>query len=394
MRQLVPLLSVLVLCVAIPAQERRSRGRTEGAQQQQPQTEVQPEDYARLEGTVYDANTGAPLAKARISMYGIGSRSRDRLAVTTDADGRFLFSKVEPGQYRLSAGRNRYATQSYGAEAPGRPGTPLTIAPGTYVKDIAFKLLPAAVVTGRVVDEDGEPAVYVQVQTLKYRYIGSRRELTPTGPAATTNDLGEYRLFGVSPGKYYVAATYRERFSRESMMGMSAVEQDSTYPTVYYPGVLDVSQTAPIVLRAGEERSSVDFSLMRVRAVRVKGKVVTGAGVAAPAGTTVNLMPKDAKSFTGMFHRFNSVDRRTGTFEMKGVQPGSYVLTAMTRRGRERLYARQDIEVGGTNVEGVVLVLGPGIKLSGSVELEGEAPAGVALENMRVYTQPTESRII
>jgi len=388
------LLSLLVGCLLMSAQERGGRGRAGRVQQpQQAETGIRPDDYATVEGAVYDANTGAPLAKAQVSLSRSDSRGRSRLAAVTDANGRFFFARVEPGSYSLLAQRNRYATQSYSARTPGRSGARLTIAPGAHVKDITFKLLPAAVVTGRVVDEDGEPVAYARVLVMKYRYLQGRRQLTPAGPSATTNDLGEYRLFGIAPGSYYVAATYRERVGPGFLMRTSETGQEFTYPAVYYPGVLDVNQTAPIVLRAGEERSSVDFRLLRVPAVRIEGRVVDGSAGAPPAGTMVSLMPKGAAFLPGMLRSFRSIDRRTGGFEITAVQPGSYVLTAMTRRGRERLYARQDLEVGDTNVEGVVLALGPGVKLSGSVELEGDVPAGFRLDGMRVYLQPVDTMI-
>ena len=132
-------------------------------QQASEQPKFKPEDYAKVEGTVLDANTGAPLKKARLMMYGTRPGHRTRLSAVTDASGRFLFPKVEPGKYRLSVRRNRYASQSYGQKKPGTAGALLTVAARQHIKDVVFKLVPGAVVTGRVVDEDGEPVPYVSV---------------------------------------------------------------------------------------------------------------------------------------------------------------------------------------------------------------------------------------
>ena len=81
-------------------------------------------------------------------------------------------------------------------------GKAITVAEEQEVKDVAVKLVPLAVVSGRVLDEDGDPMARAQVQALRYVYYGQRgaRQLNPAG-FATTNDLGEYQLLDLEPGQ-------------------------------------------------------------------------------------------------------------------------------------------------------------------------------------------------
>ena len=72
-----------------------------------------------------------------------------------------------------------------------------------------FGLPRGSLITGRVVDEFGDPATDVQVSALRYQFVQGTRQLTAAGRVVTTNDIGEYRLFGLSPGQYFVSATYR-----------------------------------------------------------------------------------------------------------------------------------------------------------------------------------------
>jgi len=104
-----------------------------------------------------------------------------------------------------------------------------------------------AVIVGRVVDEDREPVAYAQVQTMRYRYNQGKKQLAPYG-GGSTNDLGEYRIFGLPPGRYYISATHRGAM----MMMMDGMSQDRSanqqpdedYTPAYYPGTTDPATAA------------------------------------------------------------------------------------------------------------------------------------------------------
>ena len=363
------MLAVLCLVAALHGQEEPA--------------EVRPEDYATVKGIVVDALTEAPLAKAQVSMRRTGRGARQRLSATTGAGGEFTINNVEPGEYRLSAEKNRYARADYGARRPGAQGQTLTVGAGAQLNGIGFKLAPAAVVTGRVLDSDGESMADVQVTAMRFRYIRGSRQLAPSGRGAGTNDLGEYRLFGLDPGEYYIAATARAvRF--QGRPGADPTE-DRTHPTLYFPGVMDPAQAAPIRLRPGQEQGSVDFRMSMVRASRVKGRVTMADGNPLPRNVSVVLLPASGVFFGGGARPSGGVNSNTGVFEVAGVLPGSYVVMASTRgRGRSRLFGRQTVEIGNDTVEEIVVQLNEPLTQTGRIETEGQAPNDFQIDDLRV----------
>jgi protocatechuate 3,4-dioxygenase beta subunit len=361
-------------------------GQTAAGQPAQPQqTESNPEDYGSITGHVFDAVTGQPLSKVQLTLFPAnpGTGRREPYLTSSDSSGAYRFVNIEPGNYRLSAMRNRYVRQNYGQKTTLASGATITVAPKQQVANINFRLLPGAVVTGRVVDEEGEPMASVQVSALQYRYMRGRRELVPVASGAT-NDLGEYRIWGIAPGAYYFSATYR---SQAMMYSGSTQQDDSGYPVNYYPGVPDPSQTSPIAVKAAEQKNGVDFRLSPIRTVRISGIVKSTTG-SIPREIMLMLSKRDA--FLAMERRGIPVREASGQFEISGVTPGSYVLQALTMRQEERLYAFVPVEVGASNIENLEVTLAPGLNLSGQVIVEQGAPQPPDLERLRIVMYPRE----
>lgn len=346
------------------------------------------EDYCTVEGAVVDARTQAPLRKASITLWGGREGARGGVAGTTDAAGKFVIDKVPPGRYQVTVQRNGYAPSTTGS---GNPSS-LTLSAGERLKGIVFRLQPAAAISGRVVDEDGEPLVYAQVMVMRYRYVRGKRQLVNAGGGGPTNDRGEYRIFGLPPGRYFVSASYQGR-----MMGMPVLSRGRppagvSYPTMYYPGALDPEQAVAIQLQAGEERSGVDFRLSPVQAVSVSGRVVAAATGRPLADVGVTLVPR-TEGFSPLVARsFQRADPATGRFTIANVRPGSYALGAFYRDGETELYARQEIEVGSTDLEGVELALSPGTRIQGRVAVE-PGGASLKLDEARVSLEPQQENL-
>jgi hypothetical protein len=142
---------------------------TSTAQSDTRQSAVKPEDLCTIEGVVVKATTGDPLKKAVLMLHKVEERAQPKNA-TSDASGHFQFKNVEPGRYHLYATRNGYARQEYGERAAHGSGTILTLTAGQHLKDISFRLIPAAVVAGHVYDEDGEPVAEAEIQALRFHY--------------------------------------------------------------------------------------------------------------------------------------------------------------------------------------------------------------------------------
>jgi len=186
-------------------------------------SQTKPEDLCTAEGQVLNLATGAPVHKAEVVLHRAGQTNGSYSAVA-DSGGNFAINGIESGKYRLSASRTGFVATQYGARGPSRDGTTLSLQPGQRLKDLAVRLTPHAVITGRVVDEKREPIVLGQVQAMTYSFRAGKKELA-TSQMVHTNDLGEYRIYGLSPGKYYVTAalkndSYEDEVVRSAVPGI------------------------------------------------------------------------------------------------------------------------------------------------------------------------------
>jgi protocatechuate 3,4-dioxygenase beta subunit len=292
-------------------------------------------------------------------------RQNGAYSATTDADGHFLIDSIIPGRYRVFFEKTGFAeVNSRGHRADVNV---ITINAGKPLDGLVFHMLPAAVITGRVTDEDGDPMSRVRI-IIQSRVPGkSRRGMA--GMAAT-NDLGEYRVAGLFPGQYWAAATpppdFRD-YSRPPSAGAAGAASDAPpevrYVTTYFPGTTDSVQASPIGLKAGEEMP-VNFMLVPTRTYRIRG-VVTG--IAAGETRSVELSTKTGESTQG------AEVGSDGTFEIHGAAPGSYVLKAYSTSEGSVLTARQELTVVAADIDGVRLVPMPAFTVTG--RLRGDAPS-------------------
>lgn len=341
---------------------------------------------ASLTGKVLDKLTGAPVQGATVVLSSSGRRGGSTFSATTDAGGVFQMADVQAGRYRLTAEKNRYALTTYGEKISGDGGEALEIGPGERRGSIELKLTPAGVVTGRVIDQNGEPMAYANIAVMKYRYNQGEKELRPVSRPATTNDLGEYRLFGLQPGRYYVSASYSgqrmPRFGPRGFGGRSS--NDVVYPTQYYPGVLSANEAMSIELSPGEEASGVDFRLSPASAVTVSGTVTRDDGEALDRRTRLMLIARvEERGFDGAQSRGTGVDRN-GSFTIQGVLPGEYDLAGFAGGRDDRQTGRVRVSVGADNVDDVRLVLSGGVTISGAVVLPEEGGEAVDLNEFSV----------
>jgi protocatechuate 3,4-dioxygenase beta subunit len=328
-----------------------------------------------IEGKVVAAATGAPLGKAWIVLSKEDGRDPG-VSTRTDVGGNFKLKDIEPGRYRISAVRNGYVRQGYGQRRPASPGTTLSLAPGQTLSDIVFRLIPAAVIAGHVYDEDGEAAVGVMVQALQPHYIQGKRELAPAGWAGC-DDLGQYRIFGLAPGQYYISAnpllTFMGRGGGLAMRPPRAGGADSKegYSPTFYPGTLDTSQAIPVEIHAGEEAAAIDFTLAASRAVRVRGRIFNAITSQPGRGVLLVLSRRDSGVRIFAPSDITRVDDPQGAFEISGVTPGAYELRAQWSDGEKQYSNGVRLDVGTTDLDDVNLVISPGVQLSGRVRVEG-----------------------
>ena len=214
-------------------------------------------DPGSLRGTV-TGPSGEPLRKAEVTLRtivraaggagrGMGAGMTGSVFTrTTDISGAFSFDDLPPGNYALSAQRTGYVRAEYGAR-PGsvrQGGSILQVGSGQTVNGINLKMIPQAVLSGRVLDEDGDPILHASVQLLRERWVNGRRQHVPLNTDAT-DDRGEFRISGLMPGKY-IAMANTGRSAAQGAARTPGSPGDLNYTSSYYPGVQEISQATPI----------------------------------------------------------------------------------------------------------------------------------------------------
>jgi carboxypeptidase family protein len=381
---------------------------------------------ATIEGVVVKTGTREPLAGAKIQLDrergDLSRREEDQpppvpgappppppefhFGATTRLDGKFVIENVPPGEYRLYATHpGGYVPGEYGQRTPTGRGVILELAGGEKKTDIQLSLTPTGSISGRVYDRDGEPAGRATVQALRPYYRDGRRALTIVQSVAT-NDRGEYRLFWLPPGRYYVTAkSGDEQNSRQVRIteparfvtfeqASSPLVRSRTLPTgevveetqvaVYYPGTTEVTGAAPIDLRSGGNADGIDIPVAAgpVRTWHIRGFVTDPLKGQPVVEAQILAIPRTSDP---AFFIPNDRSRPDGRFDLAGVAPGSYILFA-SDRGRTGAVA---LQVGDANVDNVAIAVTGGVQVSGRVVVEGQPRNGgtLNLTNLRVFVQ-------
>ena len=377
---LVALAAAILLAQGPPPRRTRPDSATTAAQ-----PELKPEDYALVSGVVTSTADGSPLRKATVTLRRSDNSRRESPQTAATGDGGvFLFAKVAPGRYKLHLERNGYVGQDYGARRPSATGQEVRVEKGQRLIGLQAKMQPHGVVTGFVRDEDGEPMAGVRVQVFRWGHVQGRRQLLPQD-SDNTDDRGQYRIYGVPPGKYVVSATSQRGYRGESGVAPAPPEAsgEETYLPVYYPGSLEAAQATAMEIAAGASLEGIDFTLRKVRTVRVSGRVVRPVAAAEERGrpTMVMLLPR-GNGVIGSMNAPRAMTDAKGVFTVRGVSPGSYTLHAEDSERQTRLTADAAIDVGAAGLESVVLTLSPGVDVSGSIVVE-EAAASQTTEKRR-----------
>ncbi len=349
---------------------------------------AKPSELCTVEGQVVKSTTGEGLRKITVQLQPMSGDQQQARSATTDAAGHFLISNVEPGRYAIAASGSGYAyvAQGYGQGRRARSRL-LVLAPGQHEREIVIRLQPPGVITGTVGDEDGDPVVNVQVQALRLANQGQRRQVVGSA-GAQTNDRGDYRIFGLEPGQYVIAVNRQQE--QLSPLGTGEEARDEVYVPTFFPGTQDAAQATPVQVEPGDEVSGINVDLRPLHGVRMRGRVLSEGSATPSQGVYVSLTPRDL-SFIGfpMSNYGTNVQERNGAFEIRGVPPGSYFLSANFNDGRRQYYGRTPVDVGNANLEGITVVMGGAIELRGRFRTDSDAK--LDFKSLNLWLQPSEN---
>jgi hypothetical protein len=358
-----PALLFLVGLIVLPSDPVLSAS----AEERHPTSAAAKPTACSVSGIVVKLAGSVPLPSSTVRLESVDDHTRT-FSGLTDVGGRFEVQGIDPGRYRLRVIRNGYVTQEYGQRTPNDPGAILALSPGQDLKDLLFRLLPAAVIAGRIQNENGDALPWVRVNALRATYLRGKRTLS-SEVTVVTNDLGEYRLFGLRPGRYFLSATYRpgQRLeANEEDEDMEGLGKSGYVPT-YYPGTPDPARATALTIKSGDEIPSMDFLLEPTTVYSIRGRVNNFSSRRNANGVILILEARYTGLGWSVPARQAVVDRPDGVFEIPNVVPGSYTLSAFLFDEGRRYQARQSVDISSFDVEGIQLMPLPGMDIRGQL---------------------------
>ncbi|HEX4999392.1 MAG TPA: carboxypeptidase-like regulatory domain-containing protein [Terriglobia bacterium] len=389
-----------------------------------------------LAGVVIRVGSNEPVAKAIVEL-----RGPQGLTYNTGEDGRFAFPNLTPGSYRVIVRRDGFWPAEYGQRWVDGPGQAIPLASGQTRSGLSVVLTPGGAIVGRVSNRAGQPVAGARVRAMKPTIRENQRGLRVI-KETLADDLGEYRLGELIPGRYYIsvavvdgtasgaAALVRDpdapagdqNPSRSAPRQVTArppgngLAPDETFSPIFFPATADSRDALPVDVDPGIEYRAADIFVYPIRAYHVQGVVLNlsalpgaqdlaaaGARGAAPAVpqfgagrgglgfgggglNVVRLAPLDPNGPTYA----TQVDTMTGAFDFPKVVPGSYVaymfVSGLTVR------ASRTVDVLGGDVSGVFMDVSPGIEIPVRLQFDGEPPKGlpdVSNLNVALWRDPT-----
>jgi hypothetical protein len=370
----------------------------------------------RIRGRVLASDGAGPIRRAQVRISGPDVASK---AALTDAEGRFEFRELPAGRFTLQATKSGFVNVQYGQTRPFESGKPIELADKQSLDNADISMPRGSVIAGRIVDEFGDAIPDASVTAMRQTWQNGRRRLVPSpGRVAQTNDLGQFRIYGLPPGDYYVSASLRsgglEMMEMDLMVsgasanaGPTASAPKSGYAPTYYPGTPNVAEAQRITVAAGQESPSADFALVAVRLAKVSG-IVIGSDGKPLEGSQVSAVAAN-RDFGGLLGQSTARTGKDGSFTLNSVPPGDYTLQARSVQvitssqsdnvmvfraismagGGDSESGSTPLAVAGEDVSGILLTTSKGGTATGVLAFDGPRPA--ALTAIRLTSMAVDS---
>jgi hypothetical protein len=328
-------------------------------------------------------------------------------------DGRFSFTGLKEGKYRMVGMRigGAFFPAEFGQRDLRGRGLNFPLAAGEAKRDVRLEMQATSVVTGRVLDDDGQPMGHVVVMGLTQEYRQGELRLY-IDRQVLTDANGDYRLYWLSPVPHYVAAVFEDPSRRSINLlpygppGRGGARNRATSPTVvrrgladgtdvehaygvtYYPSVADPRSARLLDLKPGETLAGIDIAMgaAKMRSQRIRGTVINGA-TGQPAPNARVLAIPTAWSPNSLI--LTATADNNGIFDLRGAVPNNYLLSAAASTPNQfdpglppalvaQLTANVPaqvgylpIDMGNTTLENVRIITIAAINAAGHVSIEG-----------------------
>ena len=335
-----------------------------GGQQNGP---PQPVDCA-ASGVVINAISGAPIPRAMIQGNPGGT--------ATDAKGEWKIANQRCGRWVPGASRPGFFNWMDGASAGGPPKS-LELTSGSPATGIRIELMPEAIISGTVLNADGDPMAQAQIRLMRAMVVNGYRVLT-VAQTGNTDQQGNFRMDHLQPGRFIACA------GSASQVFPVGGGEPLVYTEECYPGTPSQGPSAAMPLEAGKE-ARISLTLRAEPALHIRG-VVQGAGGGRGNINLMKIVGGEQRPGvpTGMILAGMVSGARPGqiqgdgTFDIANVAPGTYIATARfpppggqggPGRGMAST-ASARITVGNSDVNGVQLTLQSPVAVNGTVRYD------------------------
>jgi len=371
-----------------------------------------PGTRARIEGTVLRIGSNEPISGAKVTitavnlatganvqtagaLVGIGlnspapggfpTASAQALplpipVVMTDRDGKFVVPELEEGTYRIAVSANGYVRQEYGQRVFPGQGTIVNLKRGEVLKDVVIPMTLTGNVNGKIYDNNGQPAVGAPVQLIKVAYNQDGRPIFQNIGTSRANDRGEYRIYWITPGRYYLAAgTTPADFANQRS---SPNDSTDTYSLTFYPGTTDLNRATVVDIRSGDERV-LDFSVGKQQLYKIRGRVLVDPATGQfPVSADITIAAAALGGGSTMRSYGRAYNPQNGILEVRDLMPGVYLASISSPAGS----AKVPFEIVNNDIDGLMFILKHSVSILGRIQMDGGAglPASISRVFLRV----------
>jgi protocatechuate 3,4-dioxygenase beta subunit len=336
--------------------------------------ESPPRQSARVWGVVSAADTGRPLDGALVELTHDSPGKSEKLTATTGPDGSFSFSNLVAGTFILSAAAPRYDQSTYRRSPAANAPVRHTLEAGQQVT-ASIVLSRLGSISGRILDPFGDPVPGIGVFALEKRDVAGTLRLVRAGrssPPRLTDDLGQFRVSGLTVGDYYIVALSGGLTASPSFNTLA--DAGGFLPT-YYPGTSSVAEAQRVPIGGSQDVAGLTLTVIPTSMYRVSGTVVDSKGEPL-ASALVSIVPVDGPGLNATIAG-RSQAAADGTFTLSRVPPGMYVVqgrSSITTSTMPGEYGWATVAVGQSDVRDVRVATSGPSSLKGRFVFDGEQP--------------------
>jgi len=334
-----------------------------------------PEPKTAIQGRVLDSVTGLGIPRANVTLKPLDAKAGPAIWMRTSPTGDFAFDHLTPGLYLASAERNGYsATVSTNLTSMGTARR-IYVEKDQNVTGFLIRLAPHSVISGKVLDDNDDPVAFAAVHALRCT-MTTYDPVCESASFGITNDLGEYRLAFLPPGKYLVraeASAFREGLTPETAVGADAGSQ---VVSTYFPQTPDPAGATALDVSPGKVVGGIEIRLERAPVYDIQGRVNPILGQVALEFTS----PWYGKAQNP--YRQSVISDREGRFRVK-LPAGPYRVTAIGKEENQTLEYRSRLRVRG-DLDNFVVPLAPLAGAQATVTWPESGPSG----NFRLDLRP------